>query len=314
MTELFDPDRPPWAPGSRRLRFSGTVVDAEGAPIAGAELELVYLGNPHWPEDVAGHATSDAAGRFELGEVGSGGYSLVARHGGMTRTLDLPWPDSDPPPVTVRLVETRPLRVGVRCRERPDAARYDPRRLESIELFVHSPPDGELFAHVALSARDAQGARPARESRLRPDRMGTLASSPLAARRFGVDARVPRGPVRLTVVGGCGVATRTLEIDEGADPLAWELELPADDHATLELRLAPESTRDRVFPRVSLGPLPLRHPYELRRDAPIRLRRLPPGEVSIAGVTCHRPVEVAPSTTTHVTIGPGRCDVDSSAP
>ena len=81
------------------------------------------------------------------------------------------------------------------------------------------------------------------------------------------------------------------------------------DYASLVIELDPESPRRRLPFEVFMGPFNLRQAGTLEVGRPFRLDGLPPGTYEIRRLTCDGRVEVRPRSTTHVTVGPGRCDV-----
>jgi len=303
----------PWAPGSDAAIYRGQVVTPDGEPVAGAEVRLIYPGDPHWPEDVAGEARTDADGRFAFEPVSPfGGYEVVVRGNGGERTFSPPLHERDepPPPVTIRVAESYPLMVRARCTEPPrnvsDHLRREPVRLDVRWL----PEEDDLLIRAFLAPPDGDAST--RDSELMPGRPGSWPRSE-GATRFSRSIALPAGRHRLTFTGPCGVRVREVEIDDDAPPTPIDVDLPAPDHGTLAVELGSQSTRDVLRPRLHVGPVLLEW-LELRPGAPVVRERLAPGAYRLTRATCHQPIELAPSTRTTVTIGPGRCDVRAGPP
>jgi RNA polymerase sigma factor (sigma-70 family) len=72
--------------------ISGRVVDAEGAPVAGALVYAHPLDMGEWSTSTSGQATTDASGRFTVEGLDPGRHSLMAQHTGYASTTLDPVP------------------------------------------------------------------------------------------------------------------------------------------------------------------------------------------------------------------------------
>ena len=87
--------------GPDSLAVSGTVVDASGERIPGAEVELVRDQTP------ARTASTDPSGNFRFTQVATGRYEIVARRDGFAPAwLPLTVADHSPTPLTITLEVT----------------------------------------------------------------------------------------------------------------------------------------------------------------------------------------------------------------
>ncbi|MSR61292.1 MAG: hypothetical protein EXS08_02430 [Planctomycetes bacterium] len=169
----------------RRLRVSGRVLDAQGGPCAGAELELIGL-----DASFQAHAHSASDGRFALGPLLDGRYRLEAR--GTESCV--------PATGVVRAGETRvELRLALGG---------------VLRVRVHDGSGAAVVARVELLGPSAQSelGSDLRLARLAPGRYAVVARA--ADGRVGVlqDVEVESGlaPVPLDVVVQPGCALRLL--------------------------------------------------------------------------------------------------------
>ncbi len=305
-------DRPPWirSDGATRM-VSGHVVTADGEPIEGAVVQLIYPGDPHWPEEVAYAETTDAAGAFSI-TASPSHFNVVVRHLGEARTFDPPFMGYDPnqrvPAMTIRFAPTRPVEISAECTVPPlEDIVGDP---DPVAASFYWAPGDDLFAKTYLGARDHTGDHSdAVESRVQPGRVTYVPSLPAAARQFGATVAVPRGHVVAIFSGGCGTARRELEPGEDATEIA--LSLPEPDASSLVIRMASDQGDTVRRPAVHFGAVRVDTHEDVRVGRAMRLERLAPGRYEIPETACIDPIELPPSSETIVTIAPGRCDVRS---
>ena len=113
-------DSVPWAPGAgATTTVSGRVITPEQVPIAGAEVQLVYPGDPHAPESVAYSKRTGADGTFRFEDVSAYvTFPIVVRHEGSARTY---WPPTEShevverEAVSIRMAPTRSVKVTMQC-------------------------------------------------------------------------------------------------------------------------------------------------------------------------------------------------------
>jgi uncharacterized protein DUF4255/carboxypeptidase family protein len=82
------------SPGAARFRFGGLVTDAGGAAVPDADVKLVEAGLT---------ARTDGEGRYQIGAVGAGTYSLQVTKGPQGRTVSVTLPPDAPGAFDVQL-------------------------------------------------------------------------------------------------------------------------------------------------------------------------------------------------------------------
>lgn len=310
----------PWTPGNGRLAtIHGRVVTPEGAAVAGATVQLVYPGDPHWGESVAYQTHTNAQGHFRVEDVSAYvPFDLVVTENGGRRTFVLPPVDYPPsegerPAVSVRVAPMHSVDVEVVCTEEPKPIRPRlPEEGSPPSVSVYWLPESDLIASIfppSTGPQPALGGGPSM-SRARPGHSTHLPAVPGSARRFQQQIKLPAGRHKVVVTGQCGVVQKEIDISE-TGPNAVQVEAPVPNYGNLVLRLAADSNREYVQPEVRYAGrhIAIGEDRRLYRGRWARIHYLEPGLYDVGGVTCHEPIDVAAERVTRVEIGPGRCDV-----
>lgn len=314
LPSYYTDPTPTWLRGNPETGpVTGRVTTPAGEPVAGADVQLIYEGDPHWPRSVAYRAVTDADGVFHIEDAAQMGFPIVVSGNGGVRTYrpsgagGFPYPD----PLVITVGPVYPVPVFVACSERVPAARR-PGTNVSVHVTAWTLPEGEFFSDAYLRATDdAPLGPPEGDPALRPERPRYLPRIPRDARHLASYLYLPPGSYRLSVSDACGTASREIEVAATDAQEGVHFALPQADHSELVLRMAEDSTRARLRPAVYFGSARV-NPYDaVSPRHPLRYPQLAPGDYEVRDVTCHRPITIPPSSVTRVTIGPGRCDVHS---
>ncbi|MGE0790307.1 MAG: hypothetical protein AB7S26_31820 [Sandaracinaceae bacterium] len=304
----------PWAPIEGHTRdVEGQILYPDDRPASGAEVSLVYLGDPHADEGIAYETTADAQGRFRFDRVSEyGGFDLVVQHDRAHRAAHLPAADATTPWI-VRVAPSHDVPIEIRCTAQPGRSR-SVLGTQSVEASVRWAADGTQVAWTPLPALDGtpdvlSGRGEPGMSRFRPGFAFSIPPVPANAHRFLTTLPLPEGTHRVTLTGVCGITTFDV-VSPVPDPAPPPPVLPSRDASELVLELGADSARDYVEPDVALGGEVIAS-EQLFHDRPFRLRSIPAGSYVVSGVTCHDPIEVPSRSVVRVSIGPDRCDVST---
>ncbi|MCC7539758.1 MAG: carboxypeptidase regulatory-like domain-containing protein [Deltaproteobacteria bacterium] len=213
------------------LRVRGRVVGAQGAPIAGARVEVRDPGMPDGPALGEVVTTTDAQGNFRLPPIPSdAAYALIVRHGDAAHTYYLrgyPRATGTHDTGNLRFGPDRELLVTAECsgaltRARPDG---DP---EPIAVRLESAGGPAIGAQLlAVDGDPARRACNLADPQAMPGVDRVVCPPAADARRFERRIRLPAGSYRVLVTGGCGQTQREITIPEQGDvaPLAMSLSL-----------------------------------------------------------------------------------------
>jgi hypothetical protein len=314
----------PWLPrGGPTQTISGRAVSPDGDPIGGVAVQLVYPGDPHWPETVAYETASDAEGKFAFDGVARRVQFMIVLNGQEARrTFDPPW-DLDAAELRVgdiRLAPDQPVRVVVRCTS-PPRLPLDrrPDEGEPPRVQLHWLPGDELYAYLILGAEDTPPDERYGESSELPGHHTSVPRVPRSARTFVHETRLPAGRFLATVTGPCGVAQREVEIQPGQAQVI-ELASPVPDEGSLTIGVAPDGAPSHpptvgdddvgVDTFLRLGPVSLTS-RTTRPGQSSRVDGLPPGiyRVHVIGHDCPREVEIPPGGAVLLWVGRDGCRV-----
>lgn len=305
----------PWLPrGGPTRRISGRVVSPGGDPIARVGVQLVYEGDPHWPETVAYETTTDAAGEFAFDGVATGVQFMIVVSGqDARRTFD---PPSDPDAADlrvgdIRLAPDQPVRIVVRCTSPPPPPTdRPPDGGEPPRVTLRWLPGDDLYAELFPGADDAPPDQRVGESSRLPGRHTLLPPVPRSARRFVHETRLPAGRFLATVDGPCGVAQREVEIQPGEAQVV-ELASPVPEHGFLIIEVASDIPGEgAVYVHLKLGPASLDTPGT-RPGRTSHVSGLAPGTygVNVPRHACPRAVAIPPRGAVRMRIGRDACTV-----
>ena len=186
-----------------RLRpVRGTVVDVEGAPVAGANVEVKRGSWAGLPIDVESLVTDDEGRFLHEAHPEWRPWFEVRTPAGLERVFH---PGEEDTELRIRVAPTSRQVIRVRCGE--DAPRWAERVLSRGRVRAHWLPDGDLAAERSIDE----------------DRSGWHAVLEL-----------PNGRHELELLAPCGVVHREVELADERAPVT--LRFPLDDAGTIELR------------------------------------------------------------------------------
>jgi hypothetical protein len=220
-----EPEPPPFTFTGRLIALAGRVVGADSEPIEGAAVDLVSPDFPHVASMVVASATSDGAGRFRLEPNPTGAIGhLVIRSPGSEHSYLVMVPASASGSHDLgdlHIAPDRQLLVRVDCAG-PLATDGGPLPVRvRFEWLGHRLIEQQLLAPSVRASSVQRPSMPGFDmNMLRP---------PADARRFERLVRVPAGRHEVSVSGGCGDHSRSVEVPAEGEVEPLVLTLPPAD-------------------------------------------------------------------------------------
>jgi hypothetical protein len=273
------------------------------------KVDLVYPGDPHWPETVAFTTGTDNDGRFLFRGVCRRCFALVVRGGGGALTYREPLPLGED--FTVVYAPTHSVPVRVHCAV-PPGVQVTRSRWGSPHVHVDWLPDRGMVASVYLPAVGEEAELSSDSlSRVLPGWTIYVPRVDEDDRHFGLLVPLPEGDLRVTVLSPCGSVSRVVRVP--GDPIELELRLPTEDHARLSLSRAASAMGAPLRFRVVFDGVQV----ELESDelgtfgrTVVVANGLAPGEYTIEGDDWQCPVTLRPRTHARVALSRQDCEVE----